>query len=99
MPTRGCVVAYFARSDAGENQDELLMGHDPKSKNQGQLQDNANTGLLDDVVITRDYMLDSTVALEQPKSGFRVGTDAVFLAASVGRNGGRIQILAQVLVG
>ena len=50
----------------------------------GKLQDNANTGLLDDVVITRDCMLDGTVAIAQPKSGFRVGTDAVFLAASVG---------------
>ena len=66
------------------------MGHDPTSKNQSQLQDDADIGLLDDVVITRDYMLDGTVAIAQPKSGFRVGTDAVFLAASVGVNRGRI---------
>ena len=46
--------------------------------------------MLDDVVITRDCMLDGTVAIAQPKSGFRVGTDAVFLAASVGVNRGRI---------
>ena len=66
------------------------MGHDPTSKNQSQLQDDADSGLLDDVVITRDSMLDGTVAIAQPKSGFRVGTDAVFLAASVGVNCGRI---------
>ena len=66
------------------------MGHDPTSKNQSQLQDDADSGLLDDVVITRDSMLDGTVAIAQPKSGFRVGTDAVFLAASVGVNRGRI---------
>ena len=58
------------------------MGHDPTSKSQSQLQD--------DVVITRDHMLDGAVTIAQPKSGFRVGTDAVFLAASVGVNRGRI---------
>ena len=66
------------------------MGHDPTSKNKTQLQDDADSGLLDDVVITRDSMLGGTVAIAQPKSGFRVGTDAVFLAASVGLNRGRI---------
>ena len=66
------------------------MGHDPTSKNQSQLQDDPDSGLLDDVVITRDSMLDGTVAIAQPKSGFRVGTDAVFLAASIAVNRGRI---------
>ena len=66
------------------------MGHDPTSKNQSRPQDDADSGLLDDVAITRDYLLGGTVAIAQPKSGFRVGTDAVFLAASVGVNRGRI---------
>ena len=66
------------------------MVHDPTTKNQSQLQDDADSGLLDDLFITRDSMLDRTVAIAQPKSGFRVGTDAVFLAASVGMNRGRI---------
>ena len=35
-------------------------------------------------------MLDGAVEVAQPKSGFRVGTDAVFLAASVGVKSGRI---------
>ena len=66
------------------------MGDDPTSKNQTQLRGGADSGLLDDVVITRDCMLDGAVAIAQPKSGFRVGTDAGFLAASVGVNRGRI---------
>ena len=66
------------------------MGQDPTSKNQSQLQNYVDSGLLDYVDITRDYMLGGTVAIAQPKSGFRVGTDAVFLAASVGVNRGRI---------
>ena len=66
------------------------MSYDPKSKNQSKLQDDADSRLLDDVIITHDCMLDGTVAIAQPKSGFRVGTDAVFLAASVGVNRGRI---------
>jgi tRNA1(Val) A37 N6-methylase TrmN6 len=66
------------------------MGYNPTSKNESQLQDDADRGLLDDVVVTRDHMLGGSVAITQPKFGFRVGTDAVFLAASVGVNGGRI---------
>ena len=66
------------------------MGHDPTPKNQSQSQDDANSRLLDDVAITSDYLLGGTVAIAQPKSGFRVGTDAVFLAASIGVNRGRI---------
>lgn len=66
------------------------MGQDPTSKNQSQLQDDAECSLHDDVVITHDYMLNGCVKIAQPKSGFRVGTDAVFLAASVGVNRGRI---------
>ena len=66
------------------------MGYDPTSKNQCQPLDNADGVCLTDVVVTRDSMLGGTVAIAQPKSGFRVGTDAVFLAASVGENRGRI---------
>ncbi len=66
------------------------MGRDPTYKNQAQSHGDADIGLFDDVVITRDYMLGGTVAIAQPKFGFRVGTDAVFLAASVGVNRGRI---------
>ena len=66
------------------------MGDDPTAKNQSVLHNDVNIGLLDDVVITRDYMLNGNVAIAQPKFGFRVGTDAVFLAASVGVNRGRI---------
>ena len=66
------------------------MGHDPTSKNHSKLRAGADSRLLDDVVITRDCMLNGNVAIAQPKSGFRVGTDAVFLAASVGVNRGRI---------
>ena len=66
------------------------MGYDAISKNQSHPRDDGDSGLLDDVVITRDHMLDGAVAIAQPKSGFRVGTDAVFLAASIGLNRGRI---------
>ncbi|MFL2845802.1 MAG: tRNA1(Val) (adenine(37)-N6)-methyltransferase [Candidatus Puniceispirillaceae bacterium] len=66
------------------------MGYDPTSKKHSQRQDDADSGSLEDVVITRDYILDGAVAIAQPKSGFRFGTDAVFLAASVGVNRGRI---------
>ena len=66
------------------------MGYDPTSENQSNPQGDMDNGLLDDVVITRDHMLDGAVAIAQPKSGFRVGTDAVFLAASVGVNRGCI---------
>jgi tRNA1Val (adenine37-N6)-methyltransferase len=35
-------------------------------------------------------LLGKTVSVMQPKSGFRVGTDAVLLAAAIGVNRGRI---------
>ena len=60
------------------------MTHDPTSLNQNPPQDGAAAGLLTDVVITHDHLLGGNVMIAQPKSGFRVGTDAVFLAASVG---------------
>ena len=88
------MVPYFGRNDAGKSADDnrgrQLMGYDPTSKNKDQLHDNVDSGSLDNVVITRDHILGGTVAIAQPKSGFRVGTDTVFLAASVGVNRGRI---------
>mgnify|MGYP001259910479 FL=1 len=66
------------------------MSYDPTSKNHSQPLDDADSACLDDVVVTRDSMLGGTVAIAQPKSGFRVGSDAVFLAASVGLKRGRI---------
>ena len=47
------------------------MGDDPTAKNQSVLHNDVNIGLLDDVVITRDYMLNGNVAIAQPKFGFR----------------------------
>jgi len=46
--------------------------------------------LLDNLAVTHDHLLAKTVSVMQPKSGFRVGTDAVLLAAAVGVNWGRI---------
>ncbi len=66
------------------------MGHDPTSKNQRRPQDEVGAAVLDEIVVTQDRLLGGAVAITQPKSGFRVGTDAVFLAASVGTNRGRI---------
>jgi tRNA1Val (adenine37-N6)-methyltransferase len=59
-------------------------------KNQSQPQDAVMSSMRDDEVITHDHLLGGTVAISQPKLGFRVGTDAVFLAASVGVNRGRV---------
>ena len=66
------------------------MGDNPESENQCLQQRDAAVGGLHEVEITHDHLLGGAVAIAQPKLGFRVGTDAVFLAASVGVNRGRI---------
>ncbi len=66
------------------------MGDNPKSENQCLRQDDAVARRLGEVEITHDHLLGGAVAIAQPKLGFRVGTDAVFLAASVGMNHGRV---------
>ncbi len=40
--------------------------------------------------VTHDHLLDEAVKITQPADGYRVGSDAVLLAASVGTNTGRI---------
>ncbi len=66
------------------------MAHDPTTKNQSLPRDELGATVLDEIVVTQDHLLGGAVAITQPKSGFRVGTDAVFLAASVCTNRGRI---------
>ena len=46
--------------------------------------------LPDNVVVTHDHLLDKQVQITQPKAGYRVGSDAVLLAASVGTITGRV---------
>ncbi|MDC1382476.1 methyltransferase [Candidatus Puniceispirillum sp.] len=58
--------------------------------NQKHPQINAVSALLDNVEITHDHLLRRKISVFQPKSGFRVGTDAVFLASSIKENNGRI---------
>ncbi|MDB2391029.1 methyltransferase [Alphaproteobacteria bacterium] len=43
-----------------------------------------------DVDVTHDHLLNKTVAITQPKTGYRVGTDAILLAASVPQQTKRI---------
>ena len=64
------------------------MGYDPTSKNYNKLRDGADGRLTDDVVITRLHA-GRHCCNSAAKSGFRVGTDAMFLAAGVGVNRGR----------
>jgi len=45
---------------------------------------------LDKMAVTHDHLLQGAIAVTQPKSGFRVGTDAIFLAASVAMDKGRV---------
>ena len=40
--------------------------------------------------VTHDHLLNEAVKITQPADGYRVGTDAVLLAASVATDGGRI---------
>lgn len=66
------------------------MGRNPTSKHQSQRQGLKVDGLPHDLVVTHDHLLGGTVAIAQPKFGFRVGTDSIFLAASVGLNRGHV---------
>ncbi len=68
----------------------MLMNFKMTNKNQNEPQNNVMSTLLDDVEITHDHLLGGNVSISQLKTGFRVGTDAVFLASSVGKNGGCI---------
>jgi len=43
-----------------------------------------------DIDVTHDHLLNKAVAITQPKSGYRVGTDAILLAASVPQRTKRI---------
>lgn len=43
-----------------------------------------------DLAVTHDHLLNKTVAITQPKDGYRVGTDAILLAASVPQRSKRI---------
>ena len=43
-----------------------------------------------DIEVTHDHLLYKTVAITQPKTGYRVGTDAILLAASVPQRTKRI---------
>ena len=43
-----------------------------------------------DIEVTHDHLLNKTVAITQPKTGYRVGTDAILLAASVPQRTKRI---------
>lgn len=43
-----------------------------------------------DLAITTDYIFNEKVILRQPESGYRFGTDAVFLAAAVPAGSGRL---------
>ena len=43
-----------------------------------------------DIEVTHDHLLNKSVAITQPKTGYRVGTDAILLAASVPQRTKRI---------
>ena len=66
------------------------MSQDPTIGNDAKTGDGASPDGLDDLAVTHDHLLGKTVSIMQPKSGFRVGTDAVLLAAAIGVNRGRI---------
>ena len=66
------------------------MSQDPTIGNDAKTGDGAPPDGLDDLAVTHDHLLGKTVSIMQPKSGFRVGTDAVLLAAAIGVNRGRI---------
>jgi len=66
------------------------MSQDPTIGNDAKTGDGAPPDGLDDLAVTHDHLLGKTVSVMQPKSGFRVGTDAVLLAAAIGVNRGRI---------
>ena len=66
------------------------MSQDPTIGNDARTGGGAPPDSLDDLAVTHDHLLGKTVSVMQPKSGFRVGTDAVLLAAAIGVNRGRI---------
>ena len=49
-----------------------------------------NEGDLEMIKVTHDHLLKEAVRITQPADGYRVGTDAVLLAASVSTDSGRI---------
>ena len=61
-----------------------------QTDNNAETGDDAGRALLDNLAVTQDHLLGKTISVMQPKSGFRVGTDAVLLAAAVGVNRGRV---------
>ena len=60
------------------------------NENQNYPQNNVVSALLDNAEITHDHLLGGNILVSQPKSGFRVGADAVFLASSIKENNGHI---------
>ena len=50
----------------------------------------AMPSLPDDVAVTHDHLLDKQVQITQPKTGYRVGSDAVLAAASLIARRGRV---------
>lgn len=52
--------------------------------------DTADLALLQGLDVTYDHLLGETISVTQPKTGFRVGTDAVLLGAAVSVNRGRL---------
>ena len=66
------------------------MSRGPTIGNDAKTGDGAPPDGIDDLAITHDHLLGKTVSVMQPKSGFRVSTDAVLLAAAIGVNRGRI---------
>ena len=68
----------------------MLMNSKATNENQSQPQSNAVSVVQEEVEITHDHLLGGNVSISQLKTGFRVGTDAVFLASSVEKNSGHI---------
>ena len=53
------------------------MSQDPTIGNDAKTGDGVPPDGFDDLALTHDHLLGKTVSIMQPKSGFRVGTDAV----------------------
>ena len=66
------------------------MNSKTTSENQNQPHNNPVSARVDDAEITHDHLLEGNISVSQLKSGFRVGTDAVFLASSIEENSGHI---------
>ena len=76
--------------DAAHGKGEQNMSQDSTTGNDAKTGDGLPIEGLDDLAVTHDHLLGKTVSVMQPKSGFRVGSDAVLLAAAIGVNRGRI---------